>query len=147
MKALLHKILGGLCVALFSVLALVVLWQVVSRYVLSSPSSASEEIARICLMWLGLLGASYAHLDNKHIAIKLLPELAPKERDTISRLLCQIFAVVLVIGGGKLCLSTLELHQTTPVLGLPVGLVYSVLPLSGLLLSVANYLHLSENKA
>ena len=127
---------------LFSALALVVLWQVISRYALSSPSSASEEVARICLMWLGLLGASYAHLENKHIAIKLLPDLATEKRETLSVLLCQIFAIILLVGGGKLCLTTFELQQTTPVLGLPVGLVYSVLPLAGLLFSVANYYHL-----
>ena len=132
--------------SLFAALALIVLWQVVSRYALASPSSASEELARMCLMWLGLLGACYAHFDQHHIAIKLAPQLAPDTRETISIVCCQVFALILLLGGSKLCHATFTLSQTSPVLGLPMGLVYLVLPLSGLLMGLANYWHLQERK-
>lgn len=138
--------LGWVCVAIFMALTLVVLWQVVSRYALSAPSSVSEEVARILLMWLGLLGACYVHLENKHIAIRLFPDLAARSRDTTILLLCQVFSVVLLVGGFKLCQATFELQQTTPVLGWPQGVVYSVVPFSGLLLCVANFFHLRELK-
>ena len=144
LKSHLEKLLGGVCFLIFAALTLVVLWQVVSRYALASPSSASEELARILLMWLGLLGASYAHLKDQHIAIELFPQSLTKMRKRTVVLLCQIFAVVLLFGGLNLCRITFELEQTTPVLGWPVGLIYSVLPLSGLLLSVANYYKLQE---
>ena len=130
--------------ALFAGLALVVLWQVVSRYALSSPSSVSEELARILLMWLGLLGTCYAHLDRQHIAIHLFPEWAPEARDRLIILLCQAFAMVLLVGGAQLCVGTFQLQQTTPVMGLPMGAVYLVLPLSGLLLGLGNFLHYQE---
>lgn len=143
-KAWLHKVLGWVCVMDFMLLTLVVLWQVVSRYALASPSSVSEEVARILLMWLGLLGACYVHLDNKHIAIRMFPEVAPVARDRLVMIVCQAFSVVLLVGGWKLCAATFALQQTTPVLGWPQGVVYSVVPLSGLILCLANYLHLKE---
>lgn len=137
----LSRILGVLCVLIFASLTLVVLWQVLSRYLLASPSSVSEELARILLMWLGLVGACHAHLDNQHIAIRLFPDWQPQKRDLLIALICQAFAVVLLVGGTKLCLTTFELRQTTPVLGLPVGFVYLVLPLSGVLMAISNYDH------
>ena len=42
-------------------------------------------------------------------------------------------ALVLVIGGGRLVAITLELEQTSPALGIPMALVYSILPLSGVM--------------
>lgn len=143
-KDRLRRGLGFVCVALFAGLTLVVLWQVISRYLLAHPSSASEEIARILLMWLGLVGACYTHLDNQHIAIRLWPDLHPSQRDRLIILLCQVFSLFLLVGGARLCMLTFELHQTTPVLGLPMGLVYLVLPLSGLGLAVGNYFHYQE---
>ncbi len=138
---LLSRSLGLACVLIFAALALVVLWQVLSRYLLASPSSVSEELARILLMWLGLLGACHAHLDNRHIAIRLFPQWQPRRRELAITLICQAFACVLLVGGTKLCLTTFELQQTTPVMGLPVGLVYLVLPLSGLVMAFSNYQH------
>ena len=43
--------------------------------------------------------------------------------------------VVLVYGGGQLVQLTLELRQTSAALGLPIGYVYGVLPLSGILIT------------
>lgn len=100
----------------------------------------------MCLMWLGLLGACYAHFDQQHISIKLAPHLAPEGRETASILACQAFALILLVGGSKLCQSTFELSQTSPVLGLPMGWVYLVLPLSGLLMCLANWWHLQERR-
>ena len=45
---------------LMAVSALNVLWQVFTRFILQDPSSYTEELARFLLVWIGLLGASYA---------------------------------------------------------------------------------------
>lgn len=145
MKNRLRAFLGWVCAFLLSTLSVVVLWQVLSRYILASPSSVSEELARILLMWLGLLGAGYAHLDSHHIAIQLFPKVAPEHRTNVSLAVCQVFATVLLVGGVQLCGVTFQLHQTTPILGWPQGLVYLVLPLSGVLLTIGNLFHLRES--
>lgn len=150
---LLSRVLGLLCLGIFAALTLVVLWQVVSRYALTSPSSASEELARVLLMWLGLLGASYAHSQGAHIAIRLFRGLSPGitlARDQLIAGVCQAFSLVLFVGGLKLCRVTYELNQRTPVMDLPVAFVYSVIPLAGLLLTVfstAAFLDLKESQA
>ena len=51
-------------------------WQVLTRYlaqfhIIDQASTATEELARFLLIWLGLLGASYATGQKMHLAIDL----------------------------------------------------------------------------
>jgi len=41
--------------------------------------------------------------------------------------------IVMVIGGGNLVYTTLRLGQVSPAIGVPLGVVYAVVPISGLL--------------
>jgi TRAP-type C4-dicarboxylate transport system permease small subunit len=46
-----------------------------------------------------------------------------------------LFAVVvMIIGGGNLVYITLKLGQTSPALHVPLGYVYAIVPVSGLLI-------------
>ena len=63
MRRMIDKGLEGLLVFLMAFLVVDVLWQVVSRYVLVSPSSVTDELAGYLLIWVGLLGAAYVAAD------------------------------------------------------------------------------------
>lgn len=126
-------------VAIMALLTLDVLWQVAARYVLAQPSSWTEELARFLLIWVSLLGAAYLTGQHAHIAIDLLSErLAPERRVWHYRFVqaCVLVfgAAVLVLGGANLMYITLVLGQTSPALDIPLGYVYGVVPLSGLLI-------------
>ena len=47
------KILANALVVLMAVMTLNVLWQVISRFLLGSPSSFTDELARYLLIWIG----------------------------------------------------------------------------------------------
>jgi TRAP-type C4-dicarboxylate transport system permease small subunit len=116
-----------------------VLWQVFTRFVLADPSSFTDELARYLLIWIGLLGASYAAGMRMHLAIDLLPaKLTGRSRfyvGVLTEACVFLFALsVLVIGGTHLVTLTLTLGQTSAALHVPLGYVYLVLPLSGLLM-------------
>ena len=49
-----------------------VVWQFLSRYFLGTPSTVTEEIAQLLLMWLGVLGATHVLGQRMHLAINLL---------------------------------------------------------------------------
>jgi hypothetical protein len=53
------KILEKFVAALMAILVVDVLWQVISRYVLSAPSSFTDELAGFLLIWVGLFGSAY----------------------------------------------------------------------------------------
>lgn len=118
-----------------------VTWQVVSRYLFASPSSWTEEVARFLLIWIGTLGAAYAFRENAHIGLDLLPKklsgAAARRLHRFTQSVIILFAVaVLIIGGSKLVYLTWDLRQYSAVLGLPISVVYSVIPLTGVLIVI-----------
>lgn len=139
-KATLDRILGGVLAALMGVLVVDVVWQVLTRFVLRDPSSFTDELARFLLIWVGLLGAAYASGQRLHLAIDLVSgRLTPRRRQLLGVLIeavVLVFAVsVLVVGGARLVGLTLLLGQTSAALGMPLGYVYLVLPISGVLMT------------
>ncbi len=135
----LEKILGNFLALLLGIMVLDVVWQVISRYVTSHPSSITEELARFLLIWIGLIGAAYAYRKHSHLSLDLLIRaLKPSSQVVLNRVI-QVITIIfalscMVYGGFKLMILTLTLHQTSAALGIPIGFVYSCIPLSGLLI-------------
>lgn len=138
MKQILDKTLGSILVFLMAVMVVAVSWQVFSRYILQSSSSFTEEIARFLLIWIGILGAAYVSGQQQHLSIDIIgPKLSPKKRMRlkigINLLIILFCASVLVVGGSNLVYLNYLLGQTSAALNIPLGAVYVVIPLSGLL--------------
>lgn len=133
------KVLAWAVIALMGIAVLNVLWQVFTRWVLRDPSSYTEELARYLLIWVGLLGASYAAGKKLHLAIDLIPsKLEGKARHYLELVIeaCIFFFAlfVMAVGGTRLVALTLYLGQTSAALGIALGYVYLVIPLSGILI-------------
>lgn len=126
-------------VFLMALMVINVLWQVASRYIFLSPSSFTDELARFLLIWVGLLGASYVTGQKLHLAIDLLPSKLEGQKEKnlniIINILVSLFAFfVMVWGGINLVYITFVLEQPSAALGLPLAYVYTVIPLSGILM-------------
>lgn len=124
---------------LLALIVISVLWQVFSRYILNSPSSFTEEIARFLFIWLGLFGAAYASGQQAHLAINLLPPKLNQRNRTRLRIGINILIIlfclsVLVIGGGNMVYVSYILGQSSAALNLPLFIVYAVAPLSGIMI-------------
>ncbi len=137
--AAVDRAVAALLVVLMAAAVANVLWQVASRFLLGDPSSFTDELARYLLVWIGLLGAAHAAGRRRHLAIDLLPgRLAPRGRalvGIVAEALVFVFsASVLVAGGARLVQQMVSFGQRTAALEIPLGWIYLVLPLSGLLL-------------
>ena len=55
-----NKILIYFLIFLMTFMVLVVTWQIFTRFILNNPSLYSEEIAGFLLIWIGMLGSTYA---------------------------------------------------------------------------------------
>ena len=140
MRKKIDKGLEWTLVFIMSILVIDVLWQVASRYVMKSPSNFTDELAGYLLIWVGLLGAAYVAGRREHLAIDILLQRSTPERrfklEVIISILIIVFAVlVLTIGGAWLAYTRFYLGVKSAALGLPLGFVYLVLPLSGLLIT------------
>ncbi len=139
MNRIINKVLEKILVLLMALMVINVLWQIIARYVPAIPGSFTDELARYLLIWVGVLGAAYASGQHMHLALDLLPEklegVAKSRLSILINFLVGMFALlVMVIGGIRLMYITLYLGQTSAALGIPLGYVYMVLPLSGLLI-------------
>ena len=139
LRKTIDKILANFLVIIMAVMVLNVLWQVASRFILGSPSSFTDELARYLMIWVGILGAAYVSGRNMHVAIDVLPtRLSPpmqKRLMFIVRVLIILFCLLaMVIGGSRLVYITYVLGQNSPALQVPLAVVYAVIPISGLLI-------------
>jgi TRAP-type C4-dicarboxylate transport system permease small subunit len=133
------KVLEWMLIILMAANVLNVLWQVFTRFVLKSPSPFTEELARYLLIWVGLLGASYAAGKKMHLAIDVVLEKLKGKARVLADLAIQLFIflfalLVMVIGGLRLVKITMTLDQISAALRIKLGYVYLVIPLSGLLI-------------
>jgi len=138
-KKTIDKLLELALIVLMAANVLNVLWQVFTRFVLRNPSSFTEELARYLLIWVGLLGASYAAGKKMHLAIDVVVQGFKDNMKIWTEIFIQVFIFlfsffVLVLGGLRLVTITLTLNQISAALRLKLGYVYLVLPLSGLLI-------------
>jgi len=139
LTAKIEKILSAFLGLLMALMVLDVTWQVATRFILNEPSSYTEELARFLLVWIGLLGAAYAYRKKAHLGLDILSQKlegqAKRRLDIFISLVCILFAcLIMIYGGSKLMLLTLDLEQTSAALQVKIGYLYSVIPLSGLLI-------------
>jgi len=133
------KYLGYFLMMLMALIVIDVTWQIFTRFILQDSSSWTEEMARFLLIWIGLLGASYALQTRAHLGIDILTyKLTGKKKQTVEVLIYTLVALfalfIMVIGGFKLMNLTFQLNQTSASIGIKMGYVYLVLPLSGILM-------------
>lgn len=141
MIRLLDNSLKTILALLMAAMVFAVLWQIISRYVLVEPSAWTEETARLLLVWLGILGGSYAYRTSAHLGLDLLiHNLGQRHQFKVGIMIdfcvMAFAAVVMIFGGLSLVIMTHELTQITAVLHLPMAYVYGVLPLSGSLIVI-----------
>lgn len=147
-KKWMTKLLAGIATVLLSVMTLLVLYQVFTRYVLNSPAAFTEELVRYFLIWTGFIGAAYAFITREHMCLVLLRDsLKPAKRRVLMiaiDALILIFAVfVITIGGFKLAVSAEKVFSA--LLGIPRSLVYAMAPVSGLFIIVAQIINIYED--
>lgn len=139
MQKSLNKILEWAVVILLSVMLLSVLWGVLTRYIFADQSSWTDELARFMLIWVSILGAAYVSGKNAHIAIDLLPDtLSEKKKlklEVVTSVIISLFVfVVFLVGGFRYIYISFKLGQTSAALEVPMGYVYLILPISGIII-------------
>lgn len=152
LKKKLDKAIEVFIMILLAFMVIVAIWQVSSRYVFNSPSTISEELLRCCLIWLAMIGSAYMFGLREHMSITFFVEKFGEEvvrkLSILSEVIIVVFSLfVLVYGGVNITLLTMK--QVSAALGISMGYVYLVLPLSGILMifyGVLNILNLIKEK-
>lgn len=143
----LDNILEYFLYSLLIIMVLFSIWQVASRYIFNSPSIVSEEFLRFSLIWLSIIAAAYVSGKSKHVSFSLFFDSLSLEGQRKLSIALQVvmilFAAVIMVYGGTQAIYT-ALSQLSPVLSIPMGYVYSVLPLSGVLFCIYGVLNIYD---
>lgn len=142
LRSLLDRLILSVCSFALMLLVVTVTWQVFSRYVLNDPSSFTDELSRYTMVWLGLLGASYLFGVRGHLAITLLSSWAEKTSKNLNIAL-QVFInlvtftfVALAMFKGGIALMSKTTQQLSPALQLPMAYIYSILPITAVIIFI-----------
>lgn len=147
LRTVLTRALNVLAGVSFLAMVILTCWQVFTRYILSNPSSWSEELVSYLFAWMSLLGASLVTGERGHMNIPILVErMKPGMQKTflcLGELIAFLFsAIILVFGGVQI--TNLAMGQMTSSLGVPIGVFYVVLPLCGVLNMIYTVLNIAD---
>lgn len=138
LSAAASRLLLGLAATGLVIMTVVVAWQVIGRYILSSSPSWTEQAAQVLMIWFAFLAAAAGVREGFHIRIVALEEaVGPRTRCVLQAtgsLVVAACGLAMLVLGGELVLRTWS--HTVPSLGIPRGLAYLGLPISGALIFV-----------
>lgn len=126
---------------MMSVLAgmvIVAFLQIIFREVFDTGVFWANELIRLMVLWLAMVGAVAACRDNRHIRIDLISHLLPEKIVTMVRIVVDLFAAVVcgIIAWLVWEFVQLEVELEFTVLGdLPVFPAHIIVPLAFALLS------------
>ncbi|ENH95890.1 C4-dicarboxylate transport system permease small protein [Gracilibacillus halophilus YIM-C55.5] len=132
------KILVGIFIA---VMAVTIILQVFSRYVLGSSLTWSEEMARYFSIYAVFFGAALALRRQNLIAVEVLHEFLPKHitkwLKLIVQVICVVFFIVLIVQGFNMMdrVST----QQSPALQISMLIPYASIPIGGMLMILNSF--------
>jgi TRAP-type C4-dicarboxylate transport system permease small subunit len=123
----------GLTILSCSVMCIILLLQVLFRYVFQISAVWTEEIALITFLYTIFLGASLVVVQSKHIGFDALVALFPKKFNSvvwiISNIAVMVFLAVMIFSGYKLVVAGRT--DVSPMLRIPMSWLYTIIPVSG----------------
>lgn len=139
------KVLELLSTVIFIAMVLLVTFQVISRYVFKSPSSVSEILTRYLFVWLIIVSATYIFGQREHICISFVKDKlggkAKKAVNILIELIIVVFAGSIMVYGGAV-ITRMNMLQYDSILNIPTGIMYSVIPICGVLIIVYCFMNI-----
>lgn len=123
-------------VLLIATMAVLVIANVISRYVFSYSFTWVEEVTRYMMIWSAFLGAGMALRVGGHIAIDSLPAALPPAAARVLRAFVALVLAATLLGLTGLGIEYAQFgwEQETPVLGWSFGMIYLAIPIGAALM-------------
>lgn len=138
-RTVLDKITMGLAVFLFALMVVIGTYQIVTRYFFNSPSTFSEELLTYSFTWMALMSSAYVFGKRDHMRMAFIADKLkgkPKQiLDIAIEVLIFLFSAIALVWGGS-SIMMLSMHQKTASLGVPMGYIYTILPICGICICI-----------
>ncbi|WCN37288.1 TRAP transporter small permease [Aneurinibacillus uraniidurans] len=131
---LLEDILAG---SFLSVGIALIFYGVIMRYVFNEPKAWVEEVVNYTIVWGALLGVPIALRGNHHIQVDMLydklPPAGKRLLDIFSSAMGVLFCIFFTYYGYLLVAKRYTSGMVSMDVGIPMWLVYLILPISGVM--------------
>lgn len=151
-KFVVDKIFEVISTVILAVMTILVIYQVVTRYVFNAPSAISEILSQYLFVWMIMFGSAYVYGSHEHLTIDIIKDKFPPKVNMIVEIITNValfaFIAVVCVYGGYLY-TVKSAPQVDPQLGISKAILYCSLPITGVVTlfyavcncfeSVANY--------
>lgn len=143
-RKVLMKILGTATVVLFMFMTVVGTYQIITRYFFNKPSTVSEELLTFSFTWMALLASAYVFGKRDHMRMGFVADKLTggkrKLLEVVIDFLAFAFAGIVMVYGG-ISITKLTMIQATASLRVPMGYIYIIVPISGILIMVFSFIN------
>ncbi|MBS6366248.1 MAG: TRAP transporter small permease [Clostridiales bacterium] len=133
-KKVIDAILKWASIILLAVTSVLVVWQVIARYLLKMPSSWSEIAVTYGFVCLGMLCGAYVFGQSDHMNMQFIRNRFPRKVQIVVQMFTELmtaFLAAAVMGYGGYQLAVAAMTQIDPSLHIPMGYIYMVIPIAG----------------
>ena len=142
-----NAVVSTICIVLFAVMVVVGTYQIITRFVFNNPSTISEELLTYTFAWMAIFSSAYVFGKRDHMRMTFIADKLPKEQRKILEIVIELliiaFAVIVLIYGGFTIMG-LTMTQKTASLGVMMGVIYAVVPISGILIAIYGVLNVID---
>ncbi len=139
LKRILSKSAEITTTILLGAMIFVLLLQIIFRYVLNSPLTWSEELARYLYVWVTFMGAGYCVYKHMHIEMTMFFDMLPPAVQKVLQVLVNLFSAAcyayIIPAGIRFAIS----QNRIPSVSLPIkmSLLWAAIPLGCSLLVIS----------
>lgn len=141
------KVLSLACAVIFAAMVVIGTYQIVTRFIFNRPSTVSEELLTYSFTWMALLATAYVFGKRDHMRMGFLADklnaAGQKVLNIISELLIMLLAGAVMLYGG-FTIMQLTMTQSTASLGISMGVVYTIIPVSGILIVLYSVMNIVD---
>jgi TRAP-type C4-dicarboxylate transport system permease small subunit len=120
---------------------------VFARFILNSSLGWADELARFIFIWISFLGAVFAYTTDDHVGLNfVVAKIKSARAQNIVNIISDLL-ILLVVGFityyGYIVATSAT--NVSPALYIPMSLVYSVVPVSGLMMIIINFIKIKKH--
>ena len=123
----------------------VAVFQVISRNLFDAGFAVGDELVRMAVLWLTMVGSMVAAREKKHIRIDILERFLPmKTKQWVSRIVDFLTgSICLAIAYYSIDFIKWEMvDQTVGVGSIPAWILELIIPIAALVMAIRYYLHI-----
>lgn len=124
-------------VTLLSTMMLLAVGQIVLREIFNTGFVWADELIKLMVLWLAMVGSIAACRENRHIRIDALSHILPKLMVGVTRVLVDLFAAIIcgvVAWQAWLYLQVEIEYQDTVLVNIPAWIAHSIMPAAFMLI-------------